>query len=131
MQHGGFCQSLVGGLYSAGIARKVVSRKSIKWSVRTLPEFVKPFHALTQSDIPAKGIRVINPSEQNAIISRNDPGITISAGHPVDETVEDAFENGLFSMSEIVFDTERRHALVSYGFHCGMLCGNRAIWAFE
>jgi hypothetical protein len=47
-------------------------------------------------------------------------------GRPVDNAVSNAFAHGLFSMSEIVFDRGHLHAIVMYGFHCGLLCGNGA-----
>ena len=37
---------------------------------------------------------------------------------------------GLFSVSEIVFETEQRR-LVSYSFACGSLYGNGGTWLFE
>lgn len=52
-------------------------------------------------------------------------------GISVAEAVENGFAKGLFSLSEIAFDEERRHAVVSYGFHCGMKCGNGATLLFE
>jgi hypothetical protein len=37
---------------------------------------------------------------------------------------EEAVDNGLFSLSEIRFDMEMKHAIVAYSFVCGGLCGN-------
>jgi hypothetical protein len=82
------------------------------------------FHTLTQSDLPARGVRLVHPDEQNAVVARSDPGTTIRQGRSVEDAVNNAFANGLFSMSEIVFDQEHRRALVSYAFYCGALCGN-------
>jgi hypothetical protein len=65
------------------------------------------------------------------IVANNDPSIAIREGISVNEAVEKGFANGLFSLSEIAFDKDRRHAVVSYGFHCGLLCGNGALWVFE
>jgi hypothetical protein len=32
--------------------------------------------------------------------------------------------HGLATLSEIRFDKQHKHAIVSYGFYCGSLCGN-------
>lgn len=40
------------------------------------------------------------------------------------DTIKRAFETGLFTLSEIVFDKEHCHAVVAYSFVCGGLCGN-------
>lgn len=101
------------------------------FAVESLLRASHSFHSLAQSDLPAKGIRLVSSAEQNAIVARNDPDMTMRGGRPVNEAVDNAFANGLFVMSEIAFDTERRHALVSYGFHCGMLCGSGATLLFE
>jgi hypothetical protein len=89
------------------------------------------FHILTENDLPKNHIRLVHPREQSASIAQNDPGVTIRDGRSVEDAVDNAFANGLFSMSEIVFDRGRQHALVSYAFHCGALCGSGATWAFE
>lgn len=65
------------------------------------------------------------------MIAQYDPDTLIREGRPVKEAVDEAFDNGLFSLSEIVFDTERRYALVSYEFVCGELCGSSNSWLFE
>jgi hypothetical protein len=89
------------------------------------------YHLLTNSDLPGKHIRLINPHEQSPLIAKNDPGNTIREGKPIQEAVADAFASGLFSLSEIAFDQEHRHAIVRYAFHCGALCGNGSTWVFE
>lgn len=78
-----------------------------------------------------KGVRLVNPNDQNGMIAQYDPDTLIREGRPVKEAVDEAFDNGLFSLSEIVFDTERRNALVSYKFVCGELCGSSNTWLFE
>lgn len=87
------------------------------------------FHTLTENDLPRNGIRLVHPREQ--IVAQNDPDMTIREGRPVKDAVDNAVANGVLSMSEVVFDMERHHALVSYAFHCGALCGSGATWIFE
>jgi len=89
------------------------------------------FHVLTANDLPIKGIRVVSRKEHNAIASENDPDATMRKGRSVKDAVDNAVAHGLFSMSEIVFDSDRRRALVSYGFYCGSLCGNGRTLIFE
>jgi len=100
-------------------------------SVESLLRASHSFHILTPSDLPGKGIRLVQPDKQRSIVARNDPDTTVREERSVNDAVENAFANGLFSMSEIVFDKERHYALVSYSFHCGLLCGSGALWAFE
>lgn len=42
----------------------------------------------------------------------------------LDQSVIEAFNTGLFTLSEIVFDKQHLHAVVAYSFVCGGLCGN-------
>ena len=42
----------------------------------------------------------------------------------LDQSVKQAFQTGLFTLSEIAFDKEHRRAVVGYSFVCGMLCGH-------
>jgi hypothetical protein len=42
----------------------------------------------------------------------------------LDKSIKKAFETGLFTLSEIVFDKQHKHAVVAYSFVCGGLCGN-------
>jgi hypothetical protein len=72
---------------------------------------------------------LVDAKKQAAIVRRNDPDNRV--GKSVHDAVRDAFATGLFSVSEIAFDKEHQHALVSYGFYCGSLCGNGATVIFE
>ncbi len=89
------------------------------------------FHDLTPEVLPAKNIKLVDPKQQSKIVRHNDPSKTIRNGQSVDTAVKDAFATALFSMSEIGFDKERSHAVVSYDFWCGSLCGNGATLVFE
>jgi len=89
------------------------------------------FHYLTPAALPGKNIRLVDANRQRATIQSNDPHNGMAAGKSVDKAVNDAFANGLFSMSEIAFDTDHRQALVSYGFVCGSLCGSGGTWLLE
>jgi len=76
---------------------------------------------------------LVDPQQQEAKVKQNDPQQLIKKAleggpRPTDEQMDNslklAFSTGLFSFSEIVFDKAHRHALVSYSFVCGGLCGH-------
>lgn len=93
-----------------------------------------PFHSfrdLTSGVLPGKNMRLVDAKRQAGIVHANDPHKTIGTGKTVKDAVRDAFATGLFSMSEIAFDTQHHFALVSYAFWCGSLCGNGATLVFE
>jgi hypothetical protein len=87
-------------------------------------------HSLTREVLPRRNMKLVNENQQAASIPENNPGNTIGT-NSIDKAVSEAFDNGIFSVSEIVFDKEHRRALVSYGFHCGLLCGSGRTLVFE
>ncbi len=89
------------------------------------------FHNLPPEVLVRKGMRLVDQNQQAKTVHANDPSKTIGEGKSVDKAVRDAFATGLFSMSEIAFDKEHRHAVVSYSFRCGSLCGHGAMLIFE
>lgn len=89
------------------------------------------YHDLTADVLPTRDMKIVDPKKQSEIVRSNDPSKTIRSGKSVDNAVNAAFATGLFSMSEIAFDKEHRHAVVSYGFWCGSLCGNGSTLVFE
>ena len=75
----------------------------------------------------------VDPEQQTEIVKRNDPQNLIKSAidnhesisdKQLDGSVKQAFNSGLFTLSEIIFDKQHRHALVAYTFWCGMLCGH-------
>jgi hypothetical protein len=89
------------------------------------------FHELSPDILPNSGARLVDPKKQETIVHDDDPDKTMGEGKSVDTAVKAAFGTALLSLSEIAFDTERTHAVVSYTFFCGSLCGNGAMWIFE
>jgi hypothetical protein len=76
---------------------------------------------------------LVDPDQQRQTIEENDPQNlvkkAIDDGEKVtdvqlDRSVKKAFESGLFTLSEIVFDKEHHRAVVGYSFACGSLCGH-------
>jgi hypothetical protein len=76
---------------------------------------------------------LVDPDQQNKTVKQNDPQNLIHRAiddhQPVTEkeletSVNQAFANGLFTFSEIVFNKQHTRAVLKYSFHCGMLCGH-------
>ena len=88
-------------------------------------------HAFTTA--PAPKVVLVDPEQQESKVKQNDPQNLIKKAIDEREPVTDgqlnkslelAFSTGLFSLSGIVFDKGHRHAIVSYSFVCGSLCGH-------
>lgn len=91
----------------------------------------RTFHEFTPDMLPGKNFKLVDPKKQARTIHNNDPSKTIRDGSSVDSAVRTAFSTGLFSMSEIAFDKDHRHAVVHFSFWCGSLCGHGSTKVFE
>lgn len=91
----------------------------------------RSFHDLTPNVLSGKNMKLVNPGDQAKIVRENDPSKTIRKGKPVQSAVEKAFSTALFSLSEIAFDKEHNHAVMSYSVWCGSLCGHGYTLIFE
>jgi len=60
-----------------------------------------------------------------------DPGEAIKKGGSVEHSVQEGFEAGVLTISEIHFDQQHHLAAFQYFFRCGSLCGNGATVVFE
>jgi hypothetical protein len=94
---------------------------------------VPTVHKLSSAVLIYPKMILVNPEQQLTKVKDNDPGNLVNktiegrqrvTKKQLDKAVEQAFVTGLFSLSEIVFDKLHRHAIVSYGFVCGGLCGH-------
>jgi len=84
-------------------------------------------HRFRPADLPQLGsdkIGLVDPERQQREVADNDPGKTIGEGRSIEDAVRNGFAHGLITVSEIRFDKAHKHAIVSYGFFCGSLCGN-------
>jgi hypothetical protein len=84
-------------------------------------------HRFRPADLPQFGsdkIGLVEPERQRNEVAENDPGKTIGEGRSIEDAVRNGFAHGLVTVSEIRFDKEHQHAIVSYSFFCGSLCGN-------
>jgi hypothetical protein len=84
-------------------------------------------HRFRPVDLPQLGsdkIGLVDPERQQREVADNDPGKTIGEGRSIEDAVRNGFAHGLVTVSEIRFDKAHKHAIVSYSFFCGSLCGN-------
>ena len=90
-------------------------------------------HRLEHSLMPEMQMVLVDPDHQQKLIDENDPQILVKKAiddheqvtdAQVDRSVKHAFEVGMFTLSEIVFDKDHRRAAVAYSFVCGGLCGS-------
>lgn len=91
-------------------------------------------HRFRAQDLPQLGsgkIGLVDPERQAKEVAENDPGKSIDKGLSIEDAVRNGFAHGLVTLSEIRFDKEHKHAIVSYGFYCGSLCGNGGAMVLE
>lgn len=91
-------------------------------------------HRFRESDLPKIGsskIGLVDGEAQEKEVSENDPGKHLEDPKSIDKAVENGFAHGLVSLGEIRFDRKHEHAIVWYGFRCGMLCGNGGTLVLE
>jgi hypothetical protein len=76
---------------------------------------------------------IVDPDVQQKKVTENDPQDLIRRSidgresvteKQINDSVVRAFQTAIFTFSEIGFDKHHSHAIVSYSFYCGMLCGN-------
>lgn len=87
--------------------------------------------ALRSGKMKADSIQLVDPDAQAEKVEKNDPDKNIHKGTSIGAAVENGFAHGLVTLGEIRFDREHLHAIVWYGFRCGMLCGNGATVILE
>jgi len=91
----------------------------------------RSYHELAPDLLHDLKARFVSADRQADLVRINDPNNPANKSKSVDHAVRDAFATGLFSMSEIAFDRDRRHALVGFSFWCGGLCGSGSTLRFE
>jgi hypothetical protein len=85
-------------------------------------------HRFRQQDLaqlgPGRTLTLVDPDRQSREVRDNDPEKTVGEGRSIEDAVRNGFSHGLATLSEIRFDKQHKHAIASYGFYCGSLCGN-------
>ena len=96
---------------------------------------VQEVHRFQAQDLDPFGvgshIHLVDPDAQSRKVHENDPGDAIRKGAPVDDAVKNGFSHGLFTLGEIRFDRDHTHAVVSFSFVCGGLCGHGSTLLLE
>ena len=94
---------------------------------------VPMIHHLDRRVVTSSKIVLADGDRQQKTIAENDPQNLVKKaveGHEnvsdkqLKDSVTQAINTGLFTFSEIAFDKPHRHAVVSYAFVCGGLCGH-------
>ena len=114
-------------------SRPMFNEACIKEVGASVPKLSVPIsHRLERLLMPDMHIVLVDPDHQQKLIDENDPQILVKkvvddhekvTDVQVDQSVKHAFEVGMFTVSEIVFDKQHRRAAVAYSFVCGSLCG--------
>lgn len=89
-----------------------------------LPDAVHRFRPQDLAQLGSAKIVLVDPERQRREVHENDPEKTVGEGRSIEDAVSNGFAHGLITLSEIRFDKEHKHAIVSYSFFCGSLCGN-------
>ncbi len=105
----------------------------VKWGMEKAKNGTQIIHKLTQLAALNPKLKMVDSAQQQETVDVNDPqklikGV-INEGKQVtekqlDDSLRLAFQTALFSFSEIAFDKQHRHAVLSYSFVCGSLCGH-------
>lgn len=78
-------------------------------------------------------VELVDSDRQVEEIKNGDPAILLKRvinerenipPKEIDDATEQAVKNGLFKLSEIIFNKKHNRALVSYDFVCGEICGH-------
>lgn len=108
------------------IAQTTVTFEAREFDKSCLKEF-KPddlvagaLHNFAPDAFAERKVRLVDPAKHK----RQDPDDALLRGETVDQALADGFAAGLFTFSEIVFDSSHTHAAFSYAFVCGRLCGH-------
>lgn len=84
-------------------------------------------HAIPPEKIDAQKYRLVDAAKHKI----SDPGTLIKKGESVDDAVKRGFAAGLLTISEVVFDRMHTHAVMTFSFRCGGLCGQGGVLVFE
>jgi hypothetical protein len=90
-------------------------------------------HLLSNADVKKLGdakLELVDAQVLQHDMEMHDPRNGIQAGQSIDSAVSNGFAHAQFTLSEIQFDKKHEHAIVSYSFICGRLCGHGGTMQF-
>jgi hypothetical protein len=97
------------------------------------PKSGREVHLLDSAVALSPKMVLVDRDNQAKTVEENDPSKVIKGAidngeevgkDRIGDAVKKAFSTGLFTFSEIVLDTQHRHAVLAFTFSCGMLCGH-------
>jgi hypothetical protein len=115
------------------IAQSTVAFEPREFDKSCLKEFkaddlaVRVLHNFAPDAFAERKVRLVDPAKHK----RQDPDDALLRGETVDQALADGFAAGLFTFSEVVFDSSHTHAAFSYAFVCGRLCGHGATIVYD
>ncbi len=92
--------------------------------LESAPTLIHTFSSADLASLGGDAVTLVDPAQGSKDVQANDPERSMGKGKSIDEAVRNAFAHGLFTLSEIRFDRTHTHAIVSYSFVCGGLCGH-------
>jgi len=84
-------------------------------------------HTFSADAFPKLPIHLVDPKTYQY----RDPEDAIRQGQSIEDAVKAGIAAGIFTFSEIVFDTARTHAAFTFSFVCGGLCGRGGTIIYE
>jgi hypothetical protein len=99
------------------------------FDLETIPSPTSPPHAVDPRVARGLKVTLVDAAGQLAKIRKSDPHNPASdggdaGGQQLDDSERRAYQNGLFTLSEIAYDKQHHRVVVSYSFVCGELCGH-------
>lgn len=88
---------------------------------------VEVIHRLTEDFANQNHLHLVDPK----LHKFQDPQDGMRNGLSVENAVESAFKSGLLTISEIIFDSNRKIAALHYSFVCGQLCAHFETVVYE
>jgi hypothetical protein len=98
---------------------------------KKLPLEIHHFRMEDVANLGSMKIRLVDPDQRMKWIHEHNPDDARREGRTAKAVVEDGFERGLTTLSEIQFDESHTHAIVSISYVCGGLCGDGATMLME
>jgi hypothetical protein len=98
---------------------------------KNIPSEIHHFRMEDVANLGSMKIRLVDPDQRMKWIHEHNPDDGRREGRTAKAVVEDGFEHGLTTLSEIQFDESHTHAIVSISYECGWVCGDGATMLME
>jgi hypothetical protein len=98
-----------------------------KGCAKNFPARTVEVHRLPTDMLAGLPAKLVDPR----LHEKKDPGDAIRQGQSVDDAVAAGFRAGIFTFSEVAFNSSHDRAAFSYSFVCGTLCGHGSVVIFK